>query len=466
MLSLGGMLALALAATLAAAPAPRVAASTVTVLHIPQLDKLQGLTAFMTRAGASSQMLNPASWSGELHPFLPIDVTRPESLAELGIDATGPLSVSMRQDGRLSCTRVKDAKVFQEATANVLARNGDVKAGTVKGVTTLRATTGMGSFAGYVLKGAEVCSFLSTTESDEALRKEAAKLVALKAPAADARMGAVPGVLYVATQQGVFGLDGTANGLKVEGTATKLPLPPFQSQGTSPYGAMAPAGLLFARAQVAPTGVTQAVGSVRDAVQTVCPTCPADQVKGVTDALAKQLTGHLLFGVDSVSVRGSLRKPEVRFFAAKQALAAEVLDPAAVKAALAPLAKFPGAKALDDGYSMEAKGGSVYVRLKGRHLVFGNDSTVTQTVLASLPEKGAPLARAVDFTLDPKKVARALSQVSLMDVMGDDHLAGMFAASAEVGPLLAKSERITGWLDSAPNGAHRFWVNWTLPAKP
>lgn len=458
------MLALALAATLAAAPAPRVAASTVTVLHVPQLDKLQGLTAFMTRAGAYSQMLNPASWSAELHPILQLDPARPETLEAVGIDATGPLSVSMRPDGRLACTRVKDAKAFQEATASVLARNGDVKAGTVKGVTTLRAPAPAGGFAGYVLKGQEACAFLST-DSDDALRKEAAKLVALKAPAADARMGGMPGALYVATQQGVVALDGTATQLKVEGTATKLPLPPFQSKGISPYGAMSPSGLLFARAQVAPTGVTQAVDSVRDAVQAVCPACPAEQVKGVTDALAKQMTGQVLFGVDSVAVKGSLRKPEVRFFAAKQALAAEVVDAAAVKAALAPLAKFPGAKTLDDGYAMEAKGGSVYVRLKGKQLVFGNDSTVTQAVLASLPEKGAPLSRAVEFTLDPKKVARGLSQVSLMDVMGDERLAAFFGVSTELGPLLSKSDRITGWLDSAPNGAHRFQLNWSLPEK-
>lgn len=456
------MLALALAAALAAAPAPRVAASTVTVLHIPQLDQAQGLNAFLTRAGASSQLLNPEAWRGELHPLLPLDLGKPEAMEALGIDAAGPLTVSMRQDGRIACTRVKDAKVFQEATANVLARNGDVKGGTVKGVTTLRAPGAAGGFGGYVLKGQEACAFLST-DSDEALRKEAAKLVALKAPAADARMATVPGVLYVSTKDGVLALDGTAKGLKVEGTTTKLPLPPFLARGTSPYGAMSPTGLLFARAQVAPTGVAQAVESVADAVRTVCPACPAADVKGVTDALAKQLTGQVLLGVDSVAVRGSLRKPEVRFFAAKQALAAEVTDPAAAKAALAPLAKFPGARALEDGYAMEARGGSVYVRLKGKQLVFGNDSTVTQAVLASLPEKGGPLKRAVEFTLDPKKLARGLSQVSLMDVMGDERLAALFGASTELGPLLAKSDSITGWLDSAPNGAHRFQMTWSLP---
>ena len=54
------------------------------------------------------------------------------------------------------------------------------------------------------------------------------------------------------------------------------------------------------------------------------------------------------------------------------------------------------------------KGGTVFVRLKGQHLVVGNDEAVTQALLAALPEKGAKLARAADFTLDPKQVARGL----------------------------------------------------------
>jgi hypothetical protein len=69
----------------------------------------------------------------------------------------------------------------------------------------------------------------------------------------------------------------------------------------------------------------------------------------------------------------------------------------------------------------------------------------------------------MDFTMDPKKVARGLSQVSLIDIMSNQQLAGLFAASAEAGPLLANSERLTGWLDSAPGGAHRFSLNWALP---
>ncbi|MFP2929064.1 hypothetical protein ACLESO_28460, partial [Pyxidicoccus sp. 3LG] len=190
---------------------------------------------------------------------------------------------------------------------------------------------------------------------------------------------------------------------------------------------------------------------------------PKAQVQSVADAVAKQLTGNMLVNMDNVQVRGSLRAPEARFFAVRQALAAEVADAAAVKSALEPLGNFPGAKALADGYVLAVKGGSVFVRQKGKQLVVGNDEAVTQATVAALPETGAKLERAADFTLDPKRFARGLDQVSLADVLADEQLAALFAVSSELGPLLERSERITGWMDSAPGGAHRFSLTWTMP---
>jgi hypothetical protein len=187
-------------------------------------------------------------------------------------------------------------------------------------------------------------------------------------------------------------------------------------------------------------------------------------VEAVAQAVTQQLTGHLLVLVDSVQVKASLRTPEGRFFAPRQAIAAQVKDAAKLKEALAPLANFPGAQALADGYTLAVKGGSVSVRQKGPHLVFGNDEAVVKTLLDSVSDKSGKLPHAVDFTADPKKVSRGLSQVSLIDIMGHKQLAGLFAMSTEMGPLLAHSERLSGWLDSAPGGGHRFSLAWTLAA--
>lgn len=467
------MLSLVLAASLAAAPAPRAATGSETVVHIPRLDALQGLTAFLSRAGQNAALLRPGVWFAELHPFLSLDPSRPDTLTAMGIDPTGPLTVSLRDTGRISCTHLADPKTFQTKALAVLATAStkeEPKPTQAGGVTTVSIQSESRGKVGYVLKGQEACAFSSVgggfvdNGQGQVMLKEATRLVS-KTPKTDARLAALPGVAYVLLPERgmVVGLDGTGTELRLEGTATQLPLPPFQTSGMSPYGAMQPAGLLVSRAHVAPAGVAQAVNSVRTNIQRVCPECPPAEVTSVSRAVAERLTGHVLLVVDGVKSRSNLRVPEGRFFAPRQALAAEVTDAAAMKTALAPLAKFPGAKALPDGYALEVKGGSVFMRLKGRHLVMGNDEAVTQSLLDSLSEQGAKLPHAVDFTVDPKRLSRGLAQVSLMDAMGDQHLAGIFAMGLELGPLFANSERISGWLDST-SGGHRFSALWTLPA--
>lgn len=461
----GGMFSsLVLAAALAAAPAPRAAASAQTVVHVPKLDALSGLSSFLTRAGTHAALLRPEAWRAELHPFFVLDPTKPETLSAVGLDPAGPATLSLRQDGRVSCMRVADAKTFQAKAAEAIASAGGeaAKPVTSKGVTTVNTKRAAGGSMGYALKGKEVCSFGATELGGSALAKEAAKLVG-KAPAQDARLGKVPGVAYFASGGTVVGLDGTGSVLKVEGTAVKLPLPPLQPRGASPYGTTKLDGMLFSRAAVAPAGVTESVGSMGATLQAVCPTCPKEQVQAMAAAVAKQLTGQMLVNMDNVQVRGSLRTPEARFFAVRQALAAEVTDAAAVKSALAPLSGFPGASAVEDGWVLAVKGGSVFVRLKGKQLVVGNDEAVTQATVAALTDTGGKLERAADFSLDPKRLARGLQQVSLGDVLADEQLAALFAISSELGPLLARSERITGWMESAPGNAHRFSLTWTLP---
>jgi hypothetical protein len=299
------------------------------------------------------------------------------------------------------------------------------------------------------------------------LRQEASRLVGLT-PKADTRLAQLPGSVYVSIPgRGLtVGLDGTATQLRVEGTATSLPLPAVQSSGTSPYAGMTPEGLLVSRARLTPAGVSDAMGTVREILQQVCPNCPQAEVSSITRAVAARLTGHVLATVNAVRQRPNLRTPEGRFFASRQALVAEVTDMAAVKTALAPLARFPGARTLEDGYALDVKGGTLFLRSKGRHLLMGNDEPVAHVLLAALPAEGGKMPHAVDFTVDPPKVASGLKQVSLMDVVSSKRLAGIFTVGLELGPLLARSERITGWLDSTSGGGHRFSTLWTLPATP
>lgn len=475
LISPGAMLSLILAASLAAAPAPRAATSSGTVVHIPRLDALGGVNAFLERAGQHAALLRPIVWYAELHPWLSLDPSQPDTLTRLGIDPTGPMTVSLRSNGRVSCTRLKDPKRFQEQAAAVLVSGSgeeEVKPKTSGGVTTVSLPREFGGHAGYALKGQEACAFATTgggfvdDGQGAVMLKETSRLVS-RAPRPDARLAPLPGAVYVLMPERgmVVGMEGSATGLRLEGTAMRLPLPPFQTTGTSPYGTMKPEGLLFSRARVAPDGVSQAVGSVRALIQQVCSACPPAEVSSVARAVSERLTGNVLVVVDGVRSRPNLRTPEGRFFAPRQAVAAEVTDAAAMKAALAPLARFPGARALEDGYALDVKGGTLFVRLKGKQLVVGNDEAVVQSLQAAVPQGGAKLPHAVDFTVDPKRLASGLNQVSLLDVVSDQQLAGLFTVGLELGPLLARSERISGWLDSTGD-AHRFSTTWTLPAAP
>lgn len=470
------MISLVLAASLAAAPGPRAATASTTVVHIPRLDALQSVTSFFDRAGQTAALLRPGVWYAELHPFLSLDPSQPATLRALGIDPAGALTVSVRPTGRITCTQLADATVFQEKAAEALRATARGQAAleprTAAGITTLSVPRESGAQAGYALKGQTACAFASggggfvDDGEGQALLKEVSRLVG-KEPKADARLAQLPGALHVMVPERglVVGLDGGPNELRLEGTSTQLPLPPFQTGTASPYGAMKPEGLLFSRARVAPAGVAQAVGSVRASIQQVCPGCPASETAALARAVAERLTGHMVVLADGVRTRPNLNTAEGRFFATRQALAAEVTDAAAMKAALAPLAKFPGARALEDGWALDVKGGALLVRLRERHLVLGNDVGVTGTLLAALPKEGAKLPHAVDFAVDPKKLASGLNQVSLMDVVANRRLAGIFTLGMEMGPLLARSERLSGWLDST-SGGHRFSSIWTLPATP
>jgi hypothetical protein len=205
------------------------------------------------------------------------------------------------------------------------------------------------------------------------------------------------------------------------------------------------------------------VGVVRSGVQRVCPQCPRELMEQVARELVGQLTGQVAWSVGDVKVKGPLRRPEVAFFAPKQALVVEVRSAEAARAALEPLERLKGAKVLGDGYALEVAGGRLLARLKERHLVLGNDEAVVQALVAKLPGTGGPLAHGADFTVDPKRLARALSQVSLFDVTGSPQLAAAFAAAVELGPLLSRSERLSGWADSQRGGAYRYSLTWALP---
>ena len=459
----------------AATPTPRAAQGAHTVVHAPSLDRLGGVAAFLTRAGALAPLLRPEAWTGDFHPFLPVDPFDAKSLRAAGIDPAGAATTSLLQEGRIACTRLADAAAYQRSAEAQLRvplerkRTGALTTFTLAGAGPVRV--------GYVQQGKEACAFASP-EDARALLKEATRLVR-RAPTADARLARLPGALFLlrnGPRGGVVGLEGDAQGLVLEGASASLPLPAFAAAGTSPYRSMlAAAGpaLLEARAAVSRTALPAVVDGLRAQVERACPECPRGALGAVAEAVGPQLTGWMQVRVAEVRSRGSLRTPAARLFAPRQALAAQVKSAAAVRAALAPLARLPGASALPDGHALAVPGGTLLLRLVGNQLVVGNDAAVVDGLVRELDPTTpvTPVApQAVSgalFQLDPQRVAAGLAQVSLLDVVGSPELAGLFAVGAELGPLLRRSEPALGWVRGGAGGKpHRFGLTWRLTPSP
>lgn len=91
-----------------------------------------------------------------------------------------------------------------------------------------------------------------------------------------------------------------------------------------------------------------------------------------------------------------------------------------------------------------------------------NDAAAREVALRALPAKASAQAHAGEATVDPALLARALSQVPLSEAVQNAELAGLLAASAELGPLLVGSEKIAGWVDGAGAQGHRAQLWWVL----
>lgn len=456
------MLALFVAAAMAA-PAPRALPHASMAVYVPRLDKLSDVAAWMERAGAHSVLLRPDTWKGEFHPFLAVDPMRGDSLASVGMDPAGAATVSYLGNVRLSCTALKDAKRFAEKAQERLKTLGEPYSAKVDGATIVGAKVLDRVLAGYALKGNEACSAATQGESASQALEQAAKL--LSKPSSGGVWKAVsslPGAAFALTPYGAAGLWAKGDALTAQGRATHLVLPKLAGAGPSPYGGMTPSGMLFARARLHSSEAASLARAVAAQLFTVCPSCDRPLLEALAQALGRELTGNVVMRADSVKVRGMLKAPAGRFFAVKQAYAAEVVDGERARHLLEKLEQWPMARPSGSGFALSVDGGVVHVGVKDKHLYIGNDTAAVQALLDAIPPSPAKMAHGAELWVEPKLVAKGLSQVSLLDVVASQELAGLFAAATELGPLLAASERITAWADSTADGAHLWQAVWKL----
>jgi hypothetical protein len=456
---LSALLGLA-AAVLAAAPLPRVAAHADASVFIPRLDKLEALGAFASRAGERTTLFRPSSWTPEFHPLLPVDPTRRASLTAAGMDPAGDATVSWIREGKLSCVSLADAALFQKRADERLAELGTVTRKSDGGVTLVTTALETTVRAGYALEGRTACSF--TNGGPTSLAGEAQKRAKRGAVSTEwQRALSLPGVAFGIGRGVTVGVRSTPSVLTVAGKGGHWPLPALRAPGLSPYGAMTPTGLLFARAEVDPRAVPDLAHWLAGQVATVCSGCAPGSLDAVAEKLAVVLTGNVLLRVDRAEVTRPLKTPAGRFFALRQASLAELAQPEAAAGLLAAVGQLSGARAEGEGFILPVTGGELLVGVHGVHLYIANDLRALKSALDASSANPGKQAHALEAWVDPALVAKALRQVSLLDVMTSEALASLFALGTEVGPLLGITAHISAWVDGAGD-TQRGEMTWAL----
>lgn len=454
------MLSLLLASALAVTP-PHASKAADVVAYVPRLDRTGALMSWLSRAGERAVVLRPSSWQSEFHPLLHVDPTSAQSLEQNGLSPSGSATVSEIGESRMTCATLGDAKKFEKLIAESLSARGDLVRTKVSGKPVLVSQLGKEWIAGAVVLGHEACS-VASPHATRILLQEAIRL--LGSSSTDPRFRGVDlskSALWVATRSGPVGMDASTDVLTAESRMTGLPLAAMYVHGDSPYASAKPSGLLFARTQVTPSEVARVTETIAERVRLVCRTCDPKAVSALASELTPHLTGHLLVRADRFEPGQDLRSPQGRFFALKLAALAQVDNGPQVLALLSKAQSWPNARAVNGGIALATAAGTLTVGVRGAELFLANDSTALQALLDLPLGKPAPLAHALEASVDPARVTQAFSRVSLLDVVGSRELAAMFALGTEVGPLFAITRTVNGFAD--PSGpALKLHAGWTL----
>jgi len=456
------MLAQIAAGLLAATSPPRALPGAQLVLYVPRFDKLAGISAFLARAGTHSPLLRPSTWRSQLHPLLEVDLTSADSLERSGIDPAGGGTISFAGDDRVSCTALRDPKVFEARATAKLRSLGEPWKSSANGVQLVGTASGGRVIAGYAVKGREACAVSSARAAEDLLRKAAALVIKPSSGEPWKSAVSLPGSAFLISPDSSMAIEGSSTRLTFEGRGRRLQLAAVHPVASSPYAAIAPAGLLFARAHADSGFQDAAAMRLQSEALQFCQGCDAGQLRTLIDGLVKSLSGDWMVRVESAKIGATQRSSLARYFAVKNAFVAMVSDPGAVERTLAALSSWKNAHRTQSGFVLTVPGGEIEIGLHGKHLYVANDPRALKGALEMLSTPPSSLKHGAEFALDPSRVAKMLSQLSLLDALGSRELAPLVAIGAELGPLLAASDAIRGWADSAGKGEHRFALTWVL----
>jgi hypothetical protein len=431
---------------------PQAPARAELVTFVPRLDALRGALPFFQAAGSRSALLRPEAWRAEALPLLSVDVTSQDSLDEAGLDAAGPLTVSHLQERTLSCVRVADARRFKARVDAALQRQGTRFEVVRAGLPIVGARDPLNRVLDAVAtRGAAACALHGDGLSVEPLFQALAEALTQAPQGAGYQLAAAtPGLAQLIQPGGPrpfsAGLSASGLGATLKVRAQGLEVPRLLGSGPSPYAALSAPGLAVVRARFARAAMPEVLARLAREV-------PAGAALAeLAPALAPLLTGEVagLFG--RVKVSTGLRTAEARFHAVKLALVARTSDPTAAAALVASL----------DAGRLAVREGRLSLSVVGDAVVLANDDEARRQLLAALPGAAGAQAHGLELVADPPRLAGALAQVPLLEVVQAPELAGVLAAATELGPLLLASRAASFWLDPLGGAGQVGQLSWSL----
>ncbi len=460
------MNALFVTLVLVAVPAMRAPADADFAYFVPKLADLETMVPFLDAAGERAGLLRREGWRNDVHPLLRVDITRKDSLVEAGVDPASAATLSYKGTLSWSCMNLTDVKKFEAACAEKLKSWGVVFRKEADGATLVGSKDTLGRvLAGYALKGKESCAISAGGSNVETPLMELGKLMG-KAPtgAMWKSAAALPGQAVLISPMAVVGLKAKELVLTSEFKSARLPLAKLAGSGVTPYAGAPYDAMFWARMRVEPAQLPVVLAQLAANVGRLCPACDSAAMTDLVTALAPAMTGNALVLVPQARVKGSLRTFAGRFFSVQLALLGEASDPKAAREAIDALQKVKGAKPLEngEGYSLLLREGEVKIGVRGSHLYFGNDGAAVEAALTAVPAGPGKQAHGVEWGIDPARVARGLTQVPLVDVLAVPELAALVGLSAEGGPLLLASEKMSGYADTDAAGSARGQLVWPL----
>lgn len=442
---------------------PRTHTKAEASIYIPNLRRFDGVAQFLHQAGPYAALLRTENWREHMHPILQLDLTVPEEVEGAGLARDGSATLNLFPGTRMSCVQLAEPNVYMQQMDSQLRILGEPVTRMEGGLKLQGAQLGGNRFAGYVISKNEACAVTSETGQGEKWLREAAKLL-LRTPQGPRVTS--QGALYAQTPYGLLTLQGAASTLQVSFRTQAPSLRHAKKMNSSPYGTLKSEGLGVFRTHLTALGLQDVVARLRDSLPEICPTCPAAEVGLFLSRLVPHLSGHMALYADKVKAGSSLRTPADRYFALKHVLFFETKNPRAIDDALRGLAKMENATQDNSGMvSLFSAAGNWLIGRQDNHVFVANNEASLKLGLAALPPKSTPVFHATEFEGNPKFLAKGLRQVNLLDVLGTPELASLFAAGVEVGPLLAQSEKMTGWAENTPSGQQDFFLQWTLDAQ-